>query len=489
MILLVGATYFLVCAGIGWWAARRTTSTETFFVADRAIGVLPFAIAAMATTLSGFTFIGGPGLVYAQGFTALFISLPAGLTNTLGALVLGARMRRLGGRRRLLTVPDAIGVRYRSRAAQGWSALAVLIGVIGYLGTNVLALGVVVDALFGVGIGPGCWIGSAVLLAYATGGGILAGIWTDVFQGTLMAVVSTIVFGAALASGGGLAGLTHTLQAFDPALLAPWGTRGPMVALSLFFVFAVGSLGQPHLAHKYYMVRDVRRLRWYPALLTTAMTLALLLFFGVGFAVRALVVGGAIPPLGRPDDATPTFLLQAVPPVVAALAFAGVAAAIMSTVSSFLSIGAAAVVHDLPRALGRPRVTDDARVLAAGRRWTVVLCLLGAALAQGAGTLVAFLGIFGYGLFASTLVPALVIGLVWEGATREGAIASIVTGLALTLTLESLAFARVFTLPAGITVTGLALVLSCLVFLGVSFATRARAAGQLDDDVRDVIRG
>ena len=44
--------------------------------------------------------------------------------------------------------------------------------------------------------------------------------------------------------------------------------------------------------------------------------------------------------------------------------------------------------------------------------------------------LVAFLGIFGWGLFASTLVPALAVGLNWKGATREGAIASISLGLA-----------------------------------------------------------
>ena len=37
MILGVGAAYFLLCAAIGWWAARRTRTTEAFFVADRAI--------------------------------------------------------------------------------------------------------------------------------------------------------------------------------------------------------------------------------------------------------------------------------------------------------------------------------------------------------------------------------------------------------------------------------------------------------------------
>ena len=62
------------------------------------------------------------------------------------------------------------------------------------------------------------------------------------------------------------------------------------------------------------------------------------------------------------------------------------------------------------------------------------------------------------------------------------------TGLVLTLGLETAAYAKVFTLPAGVTVTGLTLVASLLVFLGVSFATRNRASDQLDADVRAVMR-
>lgn len=484
MIVGIGVAYFCACALIGWWAARRTRTAEDFFVAGRSIGLVPFAIAAMATTLSGFTFIGGPGLIYTVGVTAVFISLPASLTNTMGAMVLGKRMRMLGERRRLVTVPDAIGARYGSPVAQGLAAVAILIGIVGYLGTNVLALGIVVDSIFGSGLVAGIWIGAAVLLAYSVGGGILAGIWTDVFQGALMALTSTIVFAAALDSGGGLAAITRTLQGADPAIIGPWGTRGAMVALSFFFVFGVGSFGQPHVAHKYYMLKDPRRLRWYPLLMTAAMTLALLLFFSVGFAVRAMVARGELPPLARADDATPTFLLGHVPRLVAALVFSGVAAAIMSTVSSFLSVGAAAVTHDLPKALGRATERDDARALFRGRLWTVLLCVAGAALAQVSGTLVAFLGIFGYGLFAATLVPALAVGLNWEGATKEGAIASILTGVVLTLGLETAAYLKLVSLPTGVTVSGLTLVLSLLVFLGVSSVTK----GEIPEDVLRIMR-
>ncbi|MFZ9899114.1 MAG: sodium:solute symporter family transporter [Gemmatimonadaceae bacterium] len=481
---LVGITYFAICAAIAVWAARRTKTADDFFVAGRGVGLIPFAIAAMASTLSGFAFIGGPGLVYGIGMTAVFIILPAGVTNTLGAWVLGTRMHRLGRARGLLTVPDALAARYRSPAAQGLSAVAILAGVIGYVATNALALGVVIDALFATGLGPGIWIGTAVTLAYSVSGGILAGIYTDVFQGVVMAVASAAVFLFALDAGGGLPAITRTIEAADPALLGPWGTRGAMTALSFFFVFAVGSLGQPQIAHKYYMLRDIARLKWYPVLMTIAMLLAQLLFVGVGVAVKALVVRGAMAPLASPDDATPQFLLRFVPVVLSALVFAGVAAAIMSTVNSFLSIGAAALTHDLPRALGR----EPIRQLTIGRLWTVVIAVLAALLAQQAGLLVAFLGILGYGLFASTLVPALAIGLNWTGATREGALASIATGLTLTVVLEWFVWTERLTVPQGITVTGVTLVTSLVVFLGVSWLTRDRATGQLDPDVRTIMQ-
>jgi Na+/proline symporter len=482
-VVAVAVGYFVIVAGIAVWAARRTRSARDFYLAGDGIGVWTLAVAAMASTLSGFAFIGGPGLVYATGMGAMFLVLSASVTTPMSAWVLGKRMRLLAVARDVLTVPDAIGARYRSRAAQGLAAVALLAGVLGYVATNVLALGLVIDAIFGVGLGPAVWLGALVVVGYTATGGILAGVYTDLFQGALMAVVSALVFGYALASGGGLEGISRTLLAAEPALLAPWGRMTPLAALSLFFLFGVGVLGQPHVAHKYYMLREPRRLKWYPVLMTGALLAGLLLYFGVGMAAKAAVLRGDLAPLATPDDATPVFLLRFTPVLLGALVFAGIAAAVMSTVNSFLNLAAAAVTHDLPVAAGR-RLANE---LAWGRLATVALAVLAALLARHAGVLVAFLGIFGYGLFAATFVPSLAIGLNWPGATRAGAIASIATGLVVTLTLEALGWLRIYRFPAGVSAAGLALVASLLVFLVVSWLTADRAAADLDDDVRVVM--
>ena len=484
VIVGVAVGYFVIVTAIGAWATRRTRTAGDFFVAGKGIGLAALSLSVMSATLSGFAFIGGPGLVYAIGLGAMFIILPAALTNAMGAWVLAKRLRLLAEIRRTITLPDAIGARYRSRLAQGLAGVSILVAVVGYMATNILALGLVIAAVFGIGLGWGIWLGMGITMAYAVGGGIVAGIYTDVFQGSLMAVASVLVFLFTLRAGGGLGGISTTILSGDPGFLGPWGHLTPIAALSFFFVFGVGSLGQPHVVHKFFMLRDPLKLRWYPLITTMALILTMLLYFGVGVAVKSLTLQGAMEPLANPDHATPLFLLGYTPLVLAALVFSGVAAAIMSTVNSFMNIGAAAMMHDIPVALGRPIGNE----LFWGRICTVVISVAAALLAQHSGMLVAFLGVFGWGLFASTLVPALAIGLNWEGATRAGAVASIATGLSITLVFETMAFFDLYSFPVGLTVSGLSLVLSILVFFGVSWLTRDTAEATLDPDIRVIMK-
>src|SRR4029079_9356640 len=398
------------------------------------------------------------------------------VTNVMGAWVLAKRMRLLGEARGLMTVPDAIGARYRSPAAQGLAAIAMLVGIVGYMATNALAMGVVINAIFGVGVGWGIWVGMGITLAYSVAGGILAGIYNDVFQGTLMAFASVLVFLFVLKAGGGLGDISRTIVASDPQFLSPWGKMTPLAALSLFFVFGMGSLGQPQGVHKYYMLRDPMQLKWYPLLKTLGLILVLLLYFGVGVGVKAFVTNGTMAPLSAPDQATPALLLSVTPLVLAALVFSGVAAATMSAANSFINIGAAVVMHDLPIAFGR-RLNNE---LAWGRGVTLFIAIAAALVAQYSGAIVAFLGIFGWGLFASTLVPALAVGLNWDGATRAGAMASIATGLIVTLALETLNYIKAFTFPSGVNASAISLVLSLIVFFAVSWITRNSAADEID---------
>lgn len=89
-------------------------------------------------------------------------------------------------------------------------------------------------------------------------------------------------------------------------------------------------------------------------------------------------------------------------------------------------------------------------------------------------TLVALLGVFGWGTFAASIFPAVVLGLVWPRATRQGAIASIIVGLLINFVLEIGGLYGFSPLPDDVVVGAFALAVAIVVFIGVSLATASQ---------------
>ena len=77
VILVCVALYMTMCLVIGIWAMRRTKSTRDFFVAGRDLGILVTGVAVFSSTMSGFGFVGGPGLVYSLGVSSLWMVVAA----------------------------------------------------------------------------------------------------------------------------------------------------------------------------------------------------------------------------------------------------------------------------------------------------------------------------------------------------------------------------------------------------------------------------
>ena len=73
IILASLAIYMSLCIGVGLWAMRRTHSSSDFFMAGRHLGFIVTGLAVFSSTLSGFGFVGGPGLVYSMGISSLWM--------------------------------------------------------------------------------------------------------------------------------------------------------------------------------------------------------------------------------------------------------------------------------------------------------------------------------------------------------------------------------------------------------------------------------
>lgn len=485
MIIAIAVVYLLICIAIGIWATRKTKSAGDFYIAGRSLGMFVMAIAAFSSIQSGFGMVGGTGQTFTGGLGfAVGIMFAAPLGFALTWFLVGKRIWKLGELGNIFTLGDIVHLRYNSNAARGWMGVAVALGVIGYLGTQVQAMGVVMNTIFGVSTTVGAIIGLAILAFYCIGGGMIAGVYTDLFQGILMAGVSVIVFFLAIDAGGGIANMTQVLQTSDPKLSSPFGMYPMITMVCWFFLFSLGAAGQPHFITKFLMIKDAKQLRWGAFTAGLAYVLTTFLVIGIGLAALVMKIQGNFPNIQSSDEALTVFLTMFTPPVVAGLVIAGLLAAIMSTGSSFVTLGAASLVRDIPHALNI-KVKNE---LLWSRIAVGALLVLSTLFSIYMDTLVALLGVFGWGTFASAVFPAVVLGLIWPKATKQGAIWSIVISLVINFCLEVGGKYGIKVLPGGVVNGAFAFAVAIVAFIVISLLTQ-RADTKLDEHMQQVIEG
>jgi SSS family transporter len=487
IILASVALYMGMCVGVGIWALKRTKSTRDFFMAGRNLGILVTGVALFSSMMSGFGFVGGPGLVYLMGMSSVWMIITVAAGWAVADFLVAKRLRVFAGFFDTISLPDAVAARYSSETSRLLTSVALLLGVMGYLATQILAMAIVLQTILQntlgeIGLVTCAAIACAVLVFYSVTGGIIASVYTDVVQGAVMVVAGVLIFFTALfAFEGGPTAATTLMMNDDPEAMSPWGTLGMIGCLSWYFMFAVGTSGQPHIVTKGMMIRRLKDYQYIPLVSVFGYTLTALLWISIGLVMRALVLQGSHPELAVADAAAPEFLQRYAHPILAGVVFAALFAAIMSTADAFLNIGAAAVVHDIPRALLRRSLKNE---LFWARSGTVLIAVVASLFALYSyyenARLVALLGAFGWGTFGAALVPAVAIGFNWKRATPLAANVAIASSLIVNFAIE------VFdvTIPHNIHGGTISLLVSLVLFFGISFAS---TPPRLNPDVEAVM--
>jgi len=502
------AAYMGLCVGVGIWAMRRTKSTKDFFMAGRNLGFMVTGLAIFSSTLSGFGFVGGPGLVFEFGSSSLWMIVCSVIGFSMSFHLLGKRLRLFAELKDSISLPDVVASRYNSELARFLMGLVIFLGVIGYLGAQISAMTVVLkDILDSVDFLPivpemACMaISVAILVFYCVTGGIVASVYTDLVQGGIMVVAAVLVFYAALGSfqkhaeingdtelaaqyeeEGGVTTVVKTVMEDDAETVGPWGAYGMFMCVTWFFVFGIGGAGQPHVITKMMMTKNIGDTKKVLAVSVIGYTFSALLWISIGFVIRAHMLKENLAPMDSADQAASTFLQTFAHPMLAGIVFAGLFAAIMSTADGFLNVGAAAVVHDMPKAIiGRPLKNE----LLSARIATLVIAVGAALFTQySPQQLVALLGTFGWSTFAAAIVPVVAIGFNWKRGTALAANSAMIISLVIIFGFElSIKYAG-YAIPHSMNSGAIALMVSMTVFLGVSLASKPP---ELDEDIEAVM--
>lgn len=453
---LVFVGYFAALFFIGYLSLRLTRDETDYWIAGGRLGWLTGGATLAATHASAGTFVGTIGVIYTAGFSFgwLIFSIPAAYWFL--AAVLAPRFTR----QRELTLPAFLERRYYSKKVRGLAAAVILVATVVYIQAQIVAGGLIANIALGI---PTTWgiVGFGVILVvYTMIGGMLAVVYTDLLQLVVMTVGALLAVPLTLRHLGGLDEAIRLAALANPQVFS-WGAMPATLLFSMGLAFTLGSVATPEKLVRLYAMRDLRTVR-------RGVLLAIVAATGLNFLVFILALAAIafFPALPTGDLAMPLIARAALPPLLGALLLAAITAAMMSTVDSLLIVAGSALSKDIYQNLIHPE-SGERRRLAVDRLGVVlagsvpvVLVLAGV----GEGELVQFIVLLFTALMGAGFFMPVVGGVFWRRATREGAAAAIVGGVATTFAWKAWGAASLDPVLPGFLV-------SATLLIGVSLVT------------------
>lgn len=417
--LLVLAILVLFLVGtltIGVVSARlyKTRSTREFLTGGRGVNWWINGVAIFAAFASGGTMLGSLGLSYRLGW-GYAIASNAGVA--MGYLITSFFLAKVLRNMNVATVPAFIKARFRNRALNLMVPSIFIISLGAYVVAQMKVGGMIGERLFDIPYEYSLILIGAVYIFYTFLGGMKAVTMTDFFQGLLM--ISVIIMTGAIAwstNGGGINSVKLANE------LRPIWSDNTRAALPLsayvagFLVWASVNAVLPHTVMRIFAAKHERSGR-------ASLLFGLSMYIFTAAITCVSIVASAIiitqgAKLDNPDE---TFLifLETVPNWLMAIAFAGIFAAVMSSVSAMLLGLSAAFSYDLIGELA-PNMADANK-----RRLTkATILVFGVAtliLAMNPPALLSLLFTAAMALLASALFFPVILGIWWKRMNSWGA--------------------------------------------------------------------
>ena len=267
----------------------------------------------------------------------------------------------------------------------------------------------------------GIFIFALTVVAYTTYGGFWAVTWTDVLQGLVIVAGALLLMVFALGRVRGLEAATVRLREIDPDLITgpgPGGFLPPGLAVSFFFLWTIGAMGQPVGMVRLMACRDT------PTLRTSLFMIGLYYSLIYLPLVVTFVCARALYPteyLQEPDNIMPAMALAVTErwPILGGLILAAPYAAAMSAVAGFLLLISSSLVRDIYQRNINPFVSPRAvRWVSYGT--TAVVGLIVTAAALRPPRFLQYIIVFTTSGMACTFLAPMVLALYWRRATRAG---------------------------------------------------------------------
>lgn len=489
-LLIVGIT-FAIYVFIAFWA--RAKSTSEFYVAGGGIHPIANGMATAADWMSAASFISMAGLIafFGYGGSVFLMGWTGGYV--LLALLLAPYLRKHG----TFTVPEFISDRYYSKTARVVAVICLIIASVTYVIGQMKGIGVAFSRFLEVDYDQGLMVGMVIVFIYAVMGGMKGITYTQIAQYVIMIFAYTIpaIFISFMLTGNPIPQIglgsklsdgTFLLDKLDKILIDlgfnEYTTSPRLSLLNMFFYtlsLMIGTAGLPHVIMRFFTVPSVKAARssagwalvFIAILYTTAPAVAAMARYNLVTTIEQpdkesnlryterpswfknwektgllkfedknlngtiqynnfksnemIKVDRDIMVLANPEIAN-------LPKWIIALVAAGGIAAALSTAAGLLLAISSSISHDLLKGVFIPNISEKNELRASRVAMAASIALAGYFGFNppdfAAGTVA-----LAFGLAASSLFPALMMGIFSKKMNREGAIAGMLAGISVTL--------------------------------------------------------
>jgi solute:Na+ symporter, SSS family len=416
---------------LGWALSRRVHSAREFHVGSASTPWWAVGLSVMATYVSALSFLGAPAWAYTDGMAALAIHLNYPLVIVL-VITFFLPFFYLSG---VASIYDYQERRFghRSRAV-----ISLIFLVTQALSTAAIlyATALVLRFMTGLEIWQAILLVTLLALAYTAMGGMLAVIWTDVFQAMVLlggalvilwalldaAPTSPIQTLSALKAAGRLSAIDTSLD-FTRATTIWAG----LLAMTVFHVTVYG--GNQMMVQRTLGAASIGAAKKSYVMMGFAAFPVYFLFFLIGVLAWGHYGGR---PFANPNEIILTFAGESGIPGLPGILAAAVLAASMSTLSSAFNAMATATTVDFWQRYWRPDASD-AQQLATTRWFTLVWALLvivpAIAYTRSEGSILEVLSRIG-SYFVGAKLAMFVLGFFSKHTSERGLLVGVVAGFA-----------------------------------------------------------
>lgn len=444
---LIFGIYAFIILGVGLWVSRnkdgKEKSAEDYFLASKSLPWWAIGASLIAANISAEQFIGMSGSGFALGLAIASYEWMAAIT----LIIVGKYFLPIFIDKGLYTIPEFVEKRFSSNLktilAIFWIALYVFVNLasVMYLGGLALETIIGIDLIKAV-------IGLALFAAaYSLYGGLSAVAWTDIIQVVFLVLGGLVTTYLALdtvsQSQGIIEGIKHIYHAAPDRFEMILDKSNPEYKNLPGIGVLVGGLWVANLYYwgfnQYIIQRTLaaKSLKESQKGILFAAGLKLIIPLIVvipGISAYVIVNDPEIlaslgengilnmPTNGKADKAYP-WLMQFLPVGLKGVAFAALAAAIVSSLASMLNSTSTIFTMDVYKQL-IDKDADDKKIVKVGRLSATIALIIGATMAPLLGGIdQAFQFIQEYtGIVSPGILAVFLLGLFWKKTTNNGAI-------------------------------------------------------------------